>query len=137
MRRVKHWIATRALLAALFASLVVAVPILCATDLTGGVVGLAGPLVGVGVALFEVKPNKTLRRVHETVTAPDGKYHFDRVHPGQYVLQIGGVNYPLEVRDTQMQDIPIIVPPRHHKRKPVEKTPNATTANGNRLSEQQ
>jgi hypothetical protein len=71
------------------------------------------------------------------VTAPDGKYHFDRVHPGQYVLQIGGVNYPLEVRDTQMQDIPIIVPPRHHKRKPVEKTANATTANGNRLSEQQ
>jgi hypothetical protein len=137
MRRVKHWKAMPAFLAALFALLVVPVPILCATDLRGGVVGLAGPLVGVGVALFEVKPNKTLRRIHETVTAPDGKYHFDRVHPGQYVLQIGGVNYPLEVRDTQMQDIPLIAPPRHHKRDAAKKVANATPVNGNSSSEQQ
>ena len=109
----KHWIATLAILAALFASLVVSAPILRATDLTGDVVGRAGPLVGVGVALFEVKPNKTLRRVHETVTAPDGKYHFDKVDPGQYVLRIGGINYPLEVRETKTQEIPLIAPSRH------------------------
>ena len=108
IRPVKHWIPTPAILAALFASLVVSAPILRATDLTGGVVGLAGPLVGVGVALFEVQPNKTFRLVHQTVTAPDGKYHFTHVHPGQYVLRIGRINYPLEVRDTQMQDIPVI-----------------------------
>jgi len=113
MCRVKHPIATLAILAALFVSLVVSTPILRATDLRGDVVGRAGPLVGVGVALFEVKPNKTLRRVRETVTAPDGKYHFNKVHPGQYVLRIGGINYPLEVRDTQMQDIPVIAKPRH------------------------
>ena len=93
--------------------LVVSTPILRATDLRGGVVSLAGPLVGVGVALFEVKPNKTLRLVRQTVTAPDGKYHFTKVHPGQYVLRIGGIDYPLEVRDTQMQDIPVIAKPRH------------------------
>jgi hypothetical protein len=93
--------------------LVVTAPILCATDLSGRVVGLAGPLVGVGVALFELKPNKTLRRVRETVTAPDGKYYFNKVHPGQYVLRIGGINYPLEVGETHMQDIPVIAPPRH------------------------
>ena len=93
--------------------LVVPVPILRATDLRGDVVGLAGPLVGVGVALFEVKPNKTLRLVRQTVTAPDGKYHFNKIHPGQYVLRIGGIDYPLEVRETQMQDIPVIAPPRH------------------------
>ena len=93
--------------------LVVSASILRATDLRGGVVGVAGPLVGVGVALFEVKPNKTLRLVRQTVTGPDGKYHFTNVHPGQYVLRIGGINYPLEVRDTQMQDIPIIAPARH------------------------
>ena len=93
--------------------LVVSAPILRATDLTGGVVGLAGPRVGVGVALFEVKPNKTFRLVRQTVTAPDGKYHFTNVHPGQYVLRIGRINYPLEVRDTQMQDIPVIAKPRH------------------------
>ena len=117
--------------------LVVFAPILRATDLRGGVVGLAGPLVGVGVALFEVKPNKTLRRVRETVTAPSGKYYFNKVHPGQYVLRIGGNNYPLEVRDTQMQDIPVIAPPRHHKRKPVEKAANTTPVNGNSFSKQQ
>jgi hypothetical protein len=89
------------------------VPILRATDLRGGVVGLAGPLVGVGVALFEVKPNKMFRLVRQTVTAPDGKYHFTNVHPGQYVLRIGRIDYPLEVRDTQMQDIPVIAKPRH------------------------
>ena len=97
----------------LFLELLVSGPILRATDLRGGVVGLAGPLIGVGVALFEVKPNKTLRRVRGTVTAPDGKYHFTNVHPGQYVLRIGRINYPLEVRDTQMQDIPVIAKPRH------------------------
>ena len=92
--------------------LVVSAPIR-ATDLRGGVVGLAGPLVGAGVALFEVKPNKTFHLVRQTVTAPDGKYHFNKVHPGQYVLRIGGIDYPLEVRETQMQDIPVIAKPRH------------------------
>jgi hypothetical protein len=113
MRRVKHWIAMPAILAALFVSLLGFAPILRATDLTGSVVGLAGPLVGVGVALFEVKADKTLRRVRETVTAPGGKYYFNKVHPGQYVLRIRGIDYPLEVRETQMQDIPVITPPRH------------------------
>jgi hypothetical protein len=84
-----------------------------ATDLRGGVVSLAGPLVGVGVALFEVKPNQTLRLVRQTVTAPDGKYHFTNIHPGPYVLRIGRINYPLQVRDTQIQDIPVIAKSRH------------------------
>ena len=85
---------------------------LYATELRGDVVGRVGPLVGVGVALFEVKADKTLRRVRETVTAPDGKYHFNKVHPGQYVLRIRGIDYPLEVRETQVQDIPVIEPSR-------------------------
>lgn len=97
--------------------LVASAPILRATDLRGDVVGLAGPRAGVGVALLEVKPNKTLRRVRETVTAPDGKYHFNNVHPGQYVVRIGGIDYPLDVRETQMQDIPVIAPPRHLTKK--------------------
>ena len=94
-------------------TLVASAPILRATDLRGDVVGLAGPMVGVGVALFEVKPNKKFRLRRQTVTAPNGKYHFNNVHPGQYVLRIGGINYPLEVGETQMQDIPVIAPPRH------------------------
>ena len=52
--------------------LVVSAPILRATDLRGDVVGLAGPMVGVGVALFEVKPNKTFRLVRQTVQLPMG-----------------------------------------------------------------
>jgi hypothetical protein len=109
----KHWIPTPAILATLFASLVVSAPIMYATDLRGGVVGHSGPLVGVGIALFEVKPNKTLHLVRQTVTAPDGNYYFNKVHPGQYVLRIRGINYPLEVRETEMQDIPVIIAPRH------------------------
>ena len=108
----KHWIATLVLLAVL-ASFILSAAITYATDLRGDVVGHAGPLVGVGVALFEVTPNKTLRHVRETVTAPDGKYHFNKVHPGRYVLTIRRINYPLEVRETQMQDIPVIALQRH------------------------
>jgi hypothetical protein len=93
--------------------LAVSAPILRATDLRGDVVGLAGPLVGVGVALFEVKPDKTLHLVRQTVTAPDWKYHFNKIHPGQYVLRIGGIDYPLEVSETHIQDIPVIAPSRH------------------------
>ena len=97
----------------LFAALIVSGPILRATDLSGGVVGRAGPLVGVGVALFEVKPNNTLHLVRQTVTAPDGKYHFNKINPGQYVLRIHKIDYPLEVREGQIQDVPAIAKPRH------------------------
>ena len=88
-------------------------PIIYDTDLRGGVVGHAGPLVGVGVALFEVKPNKTLHLVRQTVTAPGGNYYFNKVRPGQYVVRIRKIDYPLEVRETEMQDIPVITAPRH------------------------
>jgi hypothetical protein len=98
------------ILAVLSASLVVSVPILRATDLRGTVVGLTGPLYGADVALFEVQSNMTLRRVRDAVTATDGKYYFNNVHPGQYVLRVRGINYTLEVRETQMQDIPVLAP---------------------------
>jgi hypothetical protein len=52
----------------------------------------------------------TLRRVRDTVTANDGKYYFNNVHPGQYVLRVRGIDYTLEVHDTQMQDIPVLAP---------------------------
>jgi hypothetical protein len=74
-----------------------------ATDLRGAV-----PDSGVGVALFEVGPNGAFNLVRQTVTGPDGKYYFNGVRAGHYVLQIDGINYPLEVGATEMQDIPII-----------------------------
>jgi hypothetical protein len=110
---VKHGIARLAILAIVFTSLVVSAPITFATDLRGVVVGHAGALVGVGVALFEVKPDRTLHRVRETVTAPNGNYYFSKVHPGQYVLRIRKIDYPLEVRETEIQDIPVITASRH------------------------
>jgi len=93
--------------------LVASAPILRATDLRGDVVGLAGPRVGVGVALFEVKPNNKFSLIRQTVTAPNGKYHFNNVHPGQYVVRIGRIDCPVEVGEMQMQDIPVIAPPHH------------------------
>jgi hypothetical protein len=92
----------------------------CATDLRGGVVSdlergeqTATPLAGVGVALFEVMPNGTFNLVRQTVTDPDGKYYFNSIRVGRYVLQIGGINYPLEVGEAARQDIPIIAPALH------------------------
>src|SRR6266699_654260 len=85
-----------------------------ATDLRGGVAGLdrnsqpSIPLAGVGVALFEVRPNGAFNLVWQTVTGPDGKYYFNNVRAGHYVLQIGGINYSLEVGQKQMQDTPNI-----------------------------
>ena len=82
-----------------------------ATDLRGAVAGLDRDS-GVGVALFEVGPNGAFNLVRQTVTGPDGKYYFNGVRAGHYVLQIGGINYPLEVGATEMQDIPIIAQAR-------------------------
>jgi hypothetical protein len=50
---------------------------------------------------------------HQTVTAPGGNYYFNKVRPGQYVVRIHKIDYPLEVRETEMQDIPVITAPRH------------------------
>jgi hypothetical protein len=89
-----------------------------ATDLRGSVAGRdrdsqpPTPLAGVGVALFEVRPNGAFNLVRQTVTGPDGKYYFNGVRAGHYVLQIGRINYPLEVGATEMQDIPIIAQAR-------------------------
>ena len=85
-----------------------------ATDLRGGVVGSdQSPLVAVGVALFAVKQDGTFGLVRRTATGPDGKYYFNAISAGRYVLQIGGTNYQLEVHATQSQDIPVI-PLAHH-----------------------
>jgi len=78
-----------------------------ATDLRGGLAGRDRDS-GVGVALFEVRPNGAFNLVRQTVTDPDGKYYFNNVRAGHYVLQIDGINYPLEVDATKMQDIPIV-----------------------------
>jgi hypothetical protein len=79
-----------------------------ATDLRGRVDGMSGPLPGVPVGLFVQAPNGTFAVVRQAVTGPDGIYYLPGVYPGQYVLQIAGVNYPLGVGATSMQDIPII-----------------------------
>jgi hypothetical protein len=89
-----------------------------ATDLRGGVVGFnlcgqkTGACPGVAVALFGTTSNGTFGIVRQTVTGLDGLYYFSGVYPGQYVLQVGGVNYPLAVGATQIQDIPILLAAR-------------------------
>ncbi|HEY1771074.1 MAG TPA: hypothetical protein VGG02_12550 [Chthoniobacterales bacterium] len=85
-----------------------------ATDLRGRVDGFnpfthtSGPFPGIGVALFAVLPNGSFTIVRQAATGPDGMYYFTGVYPGQYVLQVGGVNYPLTVGAVPNQDIPII-----------------------------
>ncbi|MEA3187277.1 MAG: hypothetical protein QOD99_1107 [Chthoniobacter sp.] len=85
-----------------------------ATDLRGRVDGFnpytntMGPFPGVRVGLFTPLPDGSFAIVRESVSGPDGMYYLKGVYPGQYVLQIGGVNYPLGVGLTLMQDIPPI-----------------------------
>jgi len=68
--------------------LVVSAPILRATDLRGDVVGLADPMVGVGVSLFEVKPNKKFRLVRQTVTAPNGSITLTTFIPANTLYEL-------------------------------------------------
>jgi hypothetical protein len=85
-----------------------------ATDLRGRVDGfnpytqLRGPLPGIAVALFATYPNGQYVLVRQVVTGIDGMYYLVGVYPGQYILQVGGLNYPLVVGVTQLQDVPII-----------------------------
>lgn len=98
----------------LLAGLFTAVVSLRATDLRGRVDGpnhvthLQEPLPGITVALFATLPDGKFSIVRQTVTGPDGMYYFSGIGPGEYVLQIGGTNYPLRVTATTRQDIPTI-----------------------------
>jgi hypothetical protein len=95
--------------------LMLSVVTVSATDLRGRVdtfnvyTQMTVPLPGVGVGLFAPQPNGTFVIVRQAVTGPDGMYYLTGVYPGQYVLQIGGINYPLTVSYTVWQDIPVIV----------------------------
>ena len=84
------------------------------TDLRGGVTGYSpltntwGPLGGVSIGLFVQARNGAFTVVRKGVTVSDGTYYLTGVPQGEYVLQVNGVNYPLKVTQTAMQDIPII-----------------------------
>lgn len=99
------------LLALLFAF----APIAWSTDLRGRVDGhnaatrTTMPLGGVPIGLFSVSPTNSYTLVRQASTGPDGMYYLRGINPGNYVLQVGGVNYPLAVGAGPLQDIPIIV----------------------------
>jgi hypothetical protein len=84
------------------------------TDLRGGVTGYSpltntwGPLGGVPIGLFVQARDGAFTVVRKAVTVSDGTYYLNGVPQGEYVLQVNGVNYPLKVTQTAMQDIPII-----------------------------
>jgi hypothetical protein len=102
------------LLLILLAALIASAATARATDLRGRVDGLnpstqvVGPLPGVAVALFVKHASGEFAIVRQTETGSEGLYYFAGVNPGDYVLQIAGVNYPLKVEQAQKQDIPII-----------------------------
>jgi len=79
-----------------------------ATDLRGRVDGPIGPRPGIVIGLFVQLPNGAFQIVRQAVTGPDGMYYLQGIPPGQFILQIAGVNYPLGVAIMQLQDIPPI-----------------------------
>jgi hypothetical protein len=76
------------------------------TDLRGRIDGYNGPLAGIRVSLFFVTPPNGFQLVRDVVSGPDGFYYFSGVYPGNYILQINGMNYPLPVSNVPYQDIP-------------------------------
>ena len=90
-------------------------PIAWATDLRGRVDVFNAssrttlPLGGVHIGLFWVNPDNSFTLVRQASTGPDGMYYLRGVSPGNYVLQVGGVNYPIGVGGGPLQDIPVIL----------------------------
>lgn len=66
------------------------------------------PRDGVAVTLARVVPGGLVPFAHAT-TVNGGFYFFLGVSPGQYVLIVGGRQYPLQVSSAPTQDIPQIV----------------------------
>lgn len=51
------------------------------------------------------------RLVGRAVTGGDGMYYLSQIPPGNYVLVVNGVRFPLSVGNTRSQDIaPVLVP---------------------------
>jgi hypothetical protein len=89
-----------------------------ATDLRGRVDGIHGyspapfRMAGVQVTIF-AQPNPYMGTsytpVATAVTGSDGMYYFRNIPPGNFVLQVGGVNYPLQVFPQAAQDIQAVL----------------------------
>lgn len=82
-----------------------------ATDLRGMVTGThsyatrAFPARGVSVVLYQQRSGQW-RRLHRTVTGPDGMYYLRNVAPGEYWLRVDRRhNYRITVRRQALQDI--------------------------------
>ena len=95
--------------------LLVAIPSVEATDLRGRVDGTHGfsatpfPVAKVRVILLQQTAPNYFVPVVNTFSGPDGMYYLKGVPPGPYVLQINGVNYPLNVLDIPYQDIQAVL----------------------------
>lgn len=66
------------------------------------------PISGVPVQLYEQRPQGWFI-VASAYTGPDGMYYFRGIRPGQYVIQVQGMNFPLVVAFQPFQDIPLIL----------------------------
>jgi hypothetical protein len=89
-----------------------------ATDLRGRVDGMHGyapapfPMSGVQVTIFIAQQTPYgINYVPQvtSITGVDGMYYFRAVPPGSYVLQISGMNYPLQVLPQAAQDIQAVL----------------------------
>jgi len=114
MKRTLRWIVLAALAATGALSSL-------ATDLRGRVDGTHPyaqrpfPAAGMNVMLCVPGPQQwsVLTR---TVTARDGMYYFRGIRPGDYILVVNNVTFPLRVFPTPNQDVPPVlvpvIPPR-------------------------
>jgi hypothetical protein len=60
---------------------------------------------GAQIILFESNPAGGNTPVARTVSGVDGIYYFKGISAGNFVLQVNGTNYPLQVLPQAAQDI--------------------------------
>ena len=104
----------QAFTAALLALLIVSAIPAEATDLRGRVDGrnryspYPFPINGARVDLY-VWAGGGWQLLYNAFTGPDGMYYMRNIYPGNYTLNVNGVNYPLSVYPIPYQDIPPII----------------------------
>lgn len=84
-----------------------------ATDLRGRIDGqhayspYSFPVSGVKVDLYLWIGR--WETIYTTFSGSDGLYYMQNIRPGNYYLQVNGINYPLSVLNVPYQDIPPIL----------------------------
>jgi 5-hydroxyisourate hydrolase-like protein (transthyretin family) len=61
------------------------------------------------VTLYKTVDAGSFTEIARTYTGADGRYYFDGISLGQYIIQVRGYNYPIIVREERQELDPVVV----------------------------